>query len=904
MFNWTKITNRYRMKTKKFTSALILLLILPILFSIHVNALNDTLAPSIVYLSPSGYMNSGEVVLQAITNEDSTCRYDISNIDYDSMGSTLIGNSTNHEESMSLNNGNYEFYVLCKDYSNNTMSAASKASFTIDTINPVIASKAPSGISNSDYTTLTIVTTEKTICKFDTVNKSYESLTYTFTKTNSTSHEQELFDLNTGEIKYYIGCKDYSGNRVYSSIFFEVNLPATFDIDIENKPPLKEGTYKIEVYSSKRLLNPPTLKYKFDDEAREYDSSLIGENNNWEGYIIIPEFPKDRVGKFIISGKDYDGLTGTKINSGQLFLVDTVNPIEPDSLNIETANNKIEITWNYDGEKADHYIIYRSLSSGVEPVDYYDTSDSEKYIDTDVDSGEEYYYKVAAVDEAGNKGTLSKEIKIIAIGKVAQTNTAIVEIKKLSSALETELNYTINIFKASLIDFDLSIKKIERMNKNEEIVAIDSFKLLSDARNTKSDIEDIINNLDSLRKIDMNKNDFDSRIKNAKDSLEDIKSKAFKNLEIINSVSFQQVSSEKEIVESREEALLRFNLNKEEQENFTQMSEKLNLDSTVYTEIVSAKVTYFDGSTKSRTIFSKSVKSKVDEKNVWVIETIPKEVALDANEIVFDKKPRVLKNDPIVAWEYTDFKTNEINYYVDKLVNLDDANLVRTHLAYNPEKFIKVEEVDADTKITANAISKINFLKGINFKELFIPLIGVILIASLLVYYFVYLKEDDEHNIIIKEEIGKNNDVSNSIMPQKQILKNSSDNLDINNYNYMLNLVKHANDHADNMNIPTAKKEYKLLYELFKKVNFENEHAKKDVIANVRQVYNKILLFENVNQVLTKAHSMNVQELTNVSNSINMLMNIINKDRKTQLIDYANDYYNYLENIRGINNAE
>jgi len=51
-----------------------------------------------------------------------------------------------------------------------------------------------------------------------------------------------------------------------------------------------------------------------------------------------------------------------------------------------------------------------SVTSDVDYVDYYDTSNSKQYVDNTVIDGVTYYYRIAAVDKAGNDGELSSII--------------------------------------------------------------------------------------------------------------------------------------------------------------------------------------------------------------------------------------------------------------------------------------------------------------------------------------------------------------------------------------------------------------------------------------------------------------------------------------------------------------
>ncbi|PLW79590.1 hypothetical protein C0585_07020 [Candidatus Woesearchaeota archaeon] len=894
-----------------------LILLVLLLFSFNVLSENDTTAPTIVYSSPSGYINEineGQITLEVITDEASTCRYDTLQTEYSLMSENLIGNGTNHILELSITDGTYEYYTSCKDSSNNTNDAKT-LSFTIDTNIPTIVSKDPDETTTTDYFTLKIVTDEIARCRYDTSNVDFDEMENLFMDTDSTLHEQDIFDVSEGELTYFIGCEDLGGNIVYDSVFFEVILPPTFTISIDDNPPVKEGTHKIDVYSSKRLISPPTLKYKFDDESKEYDSSLIGDNNHWTGYIIIPEYPIDRVGKFIISGKDHDGLTGTEIVGGKLFLVDTVDPIQPDSLNIESSDDSIELTWNYEGEPADYYIIYRSLTQGVEYVDDYETSNNEKFVDDDVDSGSTYYYRVAAVDDAKNIGSLSEEVSITAKGTSLTIKTYG---ESLDVELEWILNSTINDLKVHLFDYDAIIKKLEKMTKTEEIAMIKSFSLLENLRNSKESVEEIISGLEKLRDVDLDEDDFEKRIDDAKDSIDDIIETLVKDVEIVNSVEFEQVSSAKDVKDAQDEARLRFDMSEEEILNFTKNSDSLNSHASIFSKIISGKVVYENGDVSKRTLFTKSIEIDDPDSDIIIIETIPKSVAEDVSDINFDNKPTVLKSDPIVSWERSSFKSEEFNYYIEDIINLDDANLVRTTLVYDPENFISEEALPEDNMITGNAIKNgFSFFENFNIKEIMFPILGIFAIAGLLVYYFVFLKEDEGHNLMIdevresgnytdnyakkkrKEDTTIDDGKSYNIMPKIEKI-----NEPISSYEYLLNLINHANDHANELNIEAAKKEYRLIYGLYNKVSVDDNHTRQDIISRVRKVYNKIILWDNVNLILTKGQDLNLDEIEEIHSTINSLKKIISIDGPSKLTNYADDYHNYIDHIKGLHKSK
>ncbi len=85
-----------------------------------------------------------------------------------------------------------------------------------DTIPPIRSNGKPSGTlsSGTTQTTISLTTDEISTCKYSTTsNVLYDSMTNTFTTTNSTNHTQIITGLTNGKTyNYYIKCKDTYNN--------------------------------------------------------------------------------------------------------------------------------------------------------------------------------------------------------------------------------------------------------------------------------------------------------------------------------------------------------------------------------------------------------------------------------------------------------------------------------------------------------------------------------------------------------------------------------------------------------------------------------------------------------------------------------------------------------------------
>jgi len=97
-------------------------------------------------------------------------------------------------------------------------------------------------------------------------------------------------------------------------------------------------------------------------------------------------------------------------------------------------------------------------------------SSKDYFYDEDVEKGKTYYYKIAAVDEAGNIGDLSKEVYATALLSNTSENTGL-NIKLIGKVD----NFIIEI--DSLIKNIEDIKELLKLKDNKEKQIFESIKL-------------------------------------------------------------------------------------------------------------------------------------------------------------------------------------------------------------------------------------------------------------------------------------------------------------------------------------------------------------------------------------------------------------------------------------------
>jgi hypothetical protein len=168
----------------------------------------------------------------------------------------------------------------------------------------------------------------------------------------------------------------------------------------------------------------------------------------------------------------------------------------------------------------------------------------------------------------------------------------------------------------------------------------------------------------------------------------------------------------------------------------------------VRTKVKEIIISYLDGSKEYYALIEKevSVENKDGLNNLAIIESIPKSIIENANEIDFKTSGyNILKKDPIIKWSI-DGNTRKIKYILNKQLYQDEAKKIKLVL-------INFGDKTEDTTKEENKITGYAGLKGIS------KLVGnfrgtIFFIVGLLIYYIV-LKKKNSSNIVIKKNIPK-----------------------------------------------------------------------------------------------------------------------------------------------------
>jgi hypothetical protein len=101
------------------------------------------------------------------------------------------------------------------------------------------------------------------------------------------------------------------------------------------------------------------------------------------------------------------------VSDAPFTLSDQTPPSKVTNLEATPTDTSIVLTWSpaMDNIGVNNYLIYRDTTGGFIPSDSIAAPPDTAYVDLEADPGETYYYKVSAVDSAGNESEYSDEVQ-------------------------------------------------------------------------------------------------------------------------------------------------------------------------------------------------------------------------------------------------------------------------------------------------------------------------------------------------------------------------------------------------------------------------------------------------------------------------------------------------------------
>jgi hypothetical protein len=117
-----------------------------------------------------------------------------------------------------------------------------------DAAPPVISNPQPAGTISNNILTISVDTDESAICRFDSSDRAYDTMTNTFSTTGALRHASTIGPLGEGDYTYHVRCKDGAGNRNTASSLIEFEIAPT--------PPEAPGYAALVEYEIPALLVP------------------------------------------------------------------------------------------------------------------------------------------------------------------------------------------------------------------------------------------------------------------------------------------------------------------------------------------------------------------------------------------------------------------------------------------------------------------------------------------------------------------------------------------------------------------------------------------------------------------------------------------------------------------------
>ncbi len=580
------------------------------------------------------------------------------------------------------------------------------------------------------------VNTDKDVnCKYS-LNKNvpYSAMEGNFDENYGIVHRKILTSLSDGIHKYYIKCSLKNGTNFGNKLeaIFRTSSPVSVKISFSEKPPLKAGKYEVELITSKIVIDKPELSYSFD--GTDYKTiSLFGSGKKWEGYMVLPENLGEVIGSFKFKARGMSGVEGTEITENNVFLVDTEKPETISTIEARGYEGQIRLKWYLD-EDIEDFNIYKSKNPNVDYTHFYEPIDDKEYIDNDVNKGETYYYRVAAVDEAGNIARLSKEVHATALfnENTTQENGLDIELRGQVDNFINEINLIVEDISDIESSFSLKDEKISKI--------IEDLELEEETNNAKRELNSLKRDVEKYKQQDLSQTELEGKINSARLRLNIIKKRVPEDIIILDEKSKKRDIKEQDI----NKALLEYD--NELGENIVEQSIKSSLkliqekEVNINSELYVIEVIYLDGTKKELTLIKDKLNSKLERnKDNFIIYIIPKSIAESSNELNLNNlNYEVIKEDPVLSFGAD---TKEITYTLNKQINiesLEDISIIPINLVL-PE---------SESGFMLDFTGFFVFENGISTKSIMGIIVLVVVIIALLVYFLYIKKRKKSGNIL------------------------------------------------------------------------------------------------------------------------------------------------------------
>jgi len=606
--------------------------------------------------------------------------------------------------------------------------ATSIVSFHFDTSSGSDSSITASEVASSESVLFQVTTDKPTSCKYSTSKGTpYGAMTGNFDFNFETIHKLTLTELVEDVYKYYVRCKDdLSVESPEMEAIFGVNLPVSAQIILTDGTPVKAGNVEVKVITSKILSQPPSLSFSLDGISYN-PVPLIGSGTTWSGFLVISESNEEEVGSFNFQGKDLEGKIGTEITSGGIFLVDTIRPNTITDIKAESFEGRIELSWyTEDFEDVENFNIYRSTSKNLDHADFYATAKDSEFVDTSVENGKTYYYKVSSIDAADNEGGLSPEVYATAL---------LEDVELVESGLEARFFGVVDNFISEidfLIDNAKSVKSNFESKGGSERELYDDLRLGREIDSAESELVSLQREIVNYKQQSLSEDELNKKLNAGKLKMNTIKKKIPDNIIVISEKSRVGDVSENDLM------VLLLELAPDISDSTAKKTQDKSFDSVEESEFkverkgYNLEIVYLDGSTEDFSLIKAIISSTLgSDDNISIVEFIPDFFAESVSSVeVKNTNYEVLNDKPIISFVSD---TEEIVYMREGHADLNKIDEIKTILLH---EHIETEKAP----IFTGYFAFVNFSEAKNY---FGVVVGVLIVSSLTGYfYFVRRKRE------------------------------------------------------------------------------------------------------------------------------------------------------------------
>ncbi len=369
----------------------------------------DTTAPTGVVITINDgaqYTNSTSVTIDTNAYDATTvvCQYSLDNVNW----TTISCTSTNLAVTLPSGDGVKEIYFKATDAAGNVTNVSD--TIVLDTTPPTAPTLTVTANNKQARLTWTAGTDTLSGIAYYNVYARYEAdptATSTYRIASGlTSPEYTYSPQITGTYHFGVTAVDNAGNEsvlsTIQTVTLDFNAPTGVTVLInDGNLYTTSTTVKIDVNAT----GATTCQWSIDNV--NWNDITCGTSTN----ITLPS--GDGVKTVYVRAVDSSQNVTT---ASDTIILDTTAPSNITGTTATRSGNAVRIVWTVGSDATsgiDHYNIYRSTSAGF-PMDSstrIGSTVNTEFIDSSVTSGT-YYYKVTAVDKAGNEGSTSVEASI------------------------------------------------------------------------------------------------------------------------------------------------------------------------------------------------------------------------------------------------------------------------------------------------------------------------------------------------------------------------------------------------------------------------------------------------------------------------------------------------------------